>query len=72
MSVIPSLRAVSARTAASFSRTKRGRRSSSPIAFSRMPFSIISARSASRNSARSVMSAPTSSSGRDQFSLEKA
>ena len=42
------------------------------MAFSRMPFCIISARSDSRNSARSDMSAPTSSSGRAQFSELKA
>ena len=68
MSVMSAFRAVSARTEASFSRTSVGSRSRSPMAFRRMPFRIISARSDSRNSASSDMSAPTSSSGRCQFS----
>ena len=69
MSVMSAFRAVSARTEASFSRTSVGSRLRSPMAFTNGCRSrIISARSDSRNSASSDMSAPTSSSGRCQFS----
>ena len=67
MSTMPSFLAEAARTDSRRSRTKPGNRSVSPMVWSRIRLSRISDRSESRYSASSIMSAPTSSSGRPQF-----
>ncbi len=72
MRIIPSLAAVSARTSDSLRCTAAGSRSSSPMAWRRIPFRIISGRSPSRNSASSDMRPITSGAGRPQFSALKA